>query len=35
MTVKRMDNVLIACATEMNTEEDIAAYAKALKEVLQ
>ena len=31
----KMDNVLIACATEMNTDEDIAAYAKALKEVLQ
>ena len=30
-----MDNVLITCATEMNTDEDIAAYAKALKEVLQ
>jgi glycine dehydrogenase subunit 1 len=30
-----MDDVLIACATEMNTEADIAAYAKALKEVLQ
>ncbi|MGQ0532302.1 MAG: aminomethyl-transferring glycine dehydrogenase subunit GcvPA [Caulobacteraceae bacterium] len=29
-----MDDVLIACATEMNTDEDIAAYAKALKEVL-
>ncbi|WP_395644572.1 aminomethyl-transferring glycine dehydrogenase subunit GcvPA [Terricaulis sp.] len=29
-----MDNVLIACATEMNTENDIASYAKALKEVL-
>jgi glycine dehydrogenase subunit 1 len=30
-----MDDVLITCATEMNTDEDIAAYAKALKEVLQ
>jgi glycine dehydrogenase subunit 1 len=29
-----MDDVLIACATEMNTDEDIAAYAKALAEVL-
>jgi glycine dehydrogenase subunit 1 len=29
-----MDNVLITCATEMNADEDIAAYAKALKEVL-
>ena len=29
-----MDNVLITCATEMNTDEDIAAYAKALAEVL-
>ena len=29
-----MDNVLIACATEMNTDEDIATYAKALKEAL-
>jgi glycine dehydrogenase subunit 1 len=29
-----MDDVLIACATEMNTVEDVAAYAKALKEVL-
>jgi glycine dehydrogenase subunit 1 len=29
-----MDDVLIACATEMNTDADIAAYAKALKEVL-
>ena len=29
-----MDDVLITCATEMNTDEDIAAYAKALKEVL-
>jgi glycine dehydrogenase subunit 1 len=30
-----MDNVLITCATEMNTDEDIAAYAKALTEALQ
>ncbi|MEQ1491337.1 MAG: glycine dehydrogenase, partial [Terricaulis sp.] len=30
-----MDNVLITCATEMNTDEDIAAYAKALAEVLK
>lgn len=30
-----MDNVLIACATEMNTDADIAAYAKALAEVLK
>jgi glycine dehydrogenase subunit 1 len=30
-----MDDVLIACATEMNTDADIAAYAKALKEVVQ
>ncbi len=29
-----MDDVLIACATEMNTDEDIAAYANALKAVL-
>jgi glycine dehydrogenase subunit 1 len=29
-----MDDVLIACATEMNTEDDIAAYADALKAVL-
>lgn len=29
-----MDNVLITCATEMNTDNDIAAYAKALTEVL-
>jgi glycine dehydrogenase subunit 1 len=29
-----MDDVLIACATEMNTEADIETYAKALKEVL-
>ena len=29
-----MDDVLIACATEMNTDEDIAAYVTALKEVL-
>jgi len=30
-----MDNVLIACATEMNTDADIALYAKSLHEVLQ
>jgi len=30
-----MDDVLITCATEMNTDEDIAAYAKALAEVLK
>ena len=29
-----MDDVLITCATEMNTDADIAAYAKALREVL-
>ncbi|MBY0563416.1 MAG: aminomethyl-transferring glycine dehydrogenase subunit GcvPA [Hyphomonadaceae bacterium] len=29
-----MDDVLIACATEMNTDDDIAAYAKALKAAL-
>ncbi len=29
-----MDDVLITCATEMNTEEDIGAYAKALKGAL-
>lgn len=29
-----MDDVLITCATEMNTDEDIAAFARALKEVL-
>jgi glycine dehydrogenase subunit 1 len=29
-----MDDVLIACATEMNTDGDIAAYAKAMKGVL-
>ncbi|MEZ5995094.1 MAG: aminomethyl-transferring glycine dehydrogenase subunit GcvPA [Hyphomonadaceae bacterium] len=29
-----MDDVLITCATEMNTDDDIAAYAKALKEAL-
>jgi glycine dehydrogenase subunit 1 len=29
-----MDDVLIACATEMNTDADIAAYADALKAVL-
>ncbi|HRE42875.1 MAG TPA: aminomethyl-transferring glycine dehydrogenase subunit GcvPA [Terricaulis sp.] len=30
-----MDNVLITCATEMNTDDDIAAYVKALKAVLK
>jgi glycine dehydrogenase subunit 1 len=30
-----MDDVLIACATEMNTDADIAAYATALREELQ
>jgi glycine dehydrogenase subunit 1 len=29
-----MDNVLIACATETNTDEDVAAYVDALKQVL-
>jgi glycine dehydrogenase subunit 1 len=29
-----MDNVLITCATEMNTDEDIATYAKALQGML-
>ncbi|MES1199955.1 MAG: aminomethyl-transferring glycine dehydrogenase subunit GcvPA [Pseudomonadota bacterium] len=29
-----MDDVLITCATEMNTDEDIAAYVTALKAVL-
>jgi glycine dehydrogenase subunit 1 len=29
-----MDDVLITCATEMNTDSDIAAYADALKKVL-
>jgi glycine dehydrogenase subunit 1 len=29
-----MDDVLIACATEINTDADIGAYAKALKAVL-
>ena len=29
-----MDDVIITCATEMNADEDIVAYAKALKEVL-
>jgi glycine dehydrogenase subunit 1 len=29
-----MDNVLITCATEMNTDDDIAAYAKALQGAL-
>jgi glycine dehydrogenase subunit 1 len=29
-----MDDVLITCATETNTDEDIAAFVKALKEVL-
>ncbi|WP_300376430.1 aminomethyl-transferring glycine dehydrogenase subunit GcvPA [Henriciella sp.] len=31
---KGMDDVIIACATECTTEDDIAAYAQALKEVL-
>ncbi len=30
-----MENVLIACATEMNMDDDIAAYVKALGEVLK
>jgi glycine dehydrogenase subunit 1 len=30
----KMDNVLISCATEMNTDEDIVAYVDALKKVL-
>jgi glycine cleavage system P protein (glycine dehydrogenase) subunit 1 len=30
-----MDDVLIACATETNTDDDIALYARALKEALQ
>ncbi len=30
-----MDDVLIACATEMNTDDDIGVYAKALKAVLK
>jgi glycine dehydrogenase subunit 1 len=30
----KMDDVLITCATEMNTDDDIAAYAKALKGAL-
>ncbi len=29
-----MDNVLIACATEMNTDADIEAFAKAMQKVL-
>jgi len=29
-----MDDVLITCATEMNTDEDIKAYADALKQAL-
>jgi glycine dehydrogenase subunit 1 len=29
-----MDDVLIVCATETNTDQDIAAYAAALREVL-
>jgi glycine dehydrogenase subunit 1 len=29
-----MDNVLLTCATEMNTDEDIATYAKALQGML-
>ena len=31
---KGMDDVIITCATECTTEDDIAAYAQALKEVL-
>jgi glycine dehydrogenase subunit 1 len=31
----RMDDVLIACATEMNSDDDITLFAKALKEALQ
>jgi glycine cleavage system P protein (glycine dehydrogenase) subunit 1 len=31
----RMDDVLITCATEMNTSTDTALYARALKEALQ
>ena len=31
---KGMDNVIIACATECTTEDDIKAYAEALNEVL-
>ncbi len=30
-----MEDVLLVCATETNTDEDISAYAAALKEVLQ
>jgi glycine cleavage system P protein (glycine dehydrogenase) subunit 1 len=29
-----MDDVLIACATEMNTDDDVAAFSKALKVVI-
>ena len=31
---KKLDDVIIACATECTTEEDIAVYAEALREVL-
>jgi len=34
MDAKEMENIIIACATETNTDEDIAAYAMALTEVL-
>jgi glycine dehydrogenase subunit 1 len=30
-----MEDVLITCATEVNTDEDIAAYVAALRRVLQ
>jgi hypothetical protein len=30
-----MENVLLVCATETNTPEDINAYAAALKEIVQ
>jgi glycine dehydrogenase subunit 1 len=30
----QMEDVALVCATEMNTDEDIEAYAKALREVL-
>jgi glycine dehydrogenase subunit 1 len=29
-----LENVLLVCATETNTDEDIGAYAAALEEVL-
>jgi glycine dehydrogenase subunit 1 len=29
-----LDDVLLVCATETNTDDDIAAYSRALKEVL-